>query len=795
MVCSITYKKTSLSVVSKTILLFLPVLFFVIFLTQEFSIVYAAEGRVWHIEDKNKDTIDFGVVFLGDSVSQKFLLQNYSNKTYKILGKSPSYIRRSVLGGDDFRYLHFLPKNNQVPIFDIKPNSPPDTVTIYFKDKLNNDDATGVMEAILELGMVDETYPETDPKHLVVADTFLLVGRKTDKLIAARDENIEFDSVYINPNTPTVTKVWNIRNVWRDRLKIESDDLKLITTELTGKEIEITRFPVPYELQERSNYFSYLITYTPRDFYKDTAIYKMYYYNDINSNNQGRRLDSIVTYISGVGVQQDLKINYVDKGNTFYKSKDKAEPNTWIIELGNIHINEDFTFSVILENPSLSSNTPIGKTSETFSQKYNRQDLITLEKAFIADGKYLKVDKKDTLKFKINLTKTGTFEIEYNLKTNLRNRKIVNFRNENENFKIVFKGVGVSGGFLKNKDSINFGSVNIVGTCPLSVSDSIEITNVGNADLDLQFIPIGNFNSFSFGTATNTLPAGEKTNLIITFTPLDEIEYRATLGIVYNTGNKSDTSKVVLMGQGISKLTSKLYVKDISYKPGSIVEIPILVEGKKIKYSSRFLSTFRYDRSMLEFIDYLSNQTASNSLSLDSKITEIQEDKYDKLDIDLRTSANSNFLNSDTLIILRFNSYLGDKLQSNLEFFSAKIGNENCQEIIGVDKTDGVLTLDSVCGVEYKVRQRSQIFKNKISSLTPNPASEKIDIEFDINQEGYTKIQLFNTFGDLVQEVFKGELMKGKHKQNINITGLNNGVYFLHFYSGKNAETYPFIKN
>lgn len=757
---------------------------------------YSADGRVWHIEDRNRDTIDFGVVFLGDSVPQKFLLQNYTNKTYKVLGKSPSYIIRSVLGGADFRYLHFLPKNNSNPIIDIKPNSVADTVTIYFRDKLNNDDAVGEMAAFMELGMVDESFSDTDPRHLIVADTFYLVGRKTDKLIAATKENIEFDSVYLNSKNPSITKTWNVRNVWRERLKIENDDYRLITSKFFDGEINVEKLDIPFELQERSNYFRYPITYTPKDLNIDSANYKMYYFNDINNGNPTRKLDSIVTVISGVGVRQDLRINSMDKGNNFSKSTRQNEPNTWIIEIGNININEDFDFKMILENPIITSNIPIGKSKENFNQKFNRTDKIDLIKSFISNGRYLLPGALDTLNFRLNLNTYGSFEIEYNLTTNLRNRKISNYQNEDENFKFIFKGFGVSGDISISKDTINFGAINIVGNCPLSITDSIKIKNRGTADLVLKFISGINFSGFDFDYGgISSLKPNEEMYLKITFMPSSEINYNSILNIIYNVGNKEDTLKIHLFGNGISRFITNLSLPELRYKPGSEIIVPIYTEGNKISLSSKFSSILRFDNTMMSYIGYKNTNTATNNLSLDSKITLKPNPEFDELEIKLNSPENQNFAKSDTLILLRFNTFLSDRLSSNLELFNPKIGNENCDEIMEINKTDGTVIIDSICGLEYKVFDRSKRQKFVLKNPNPNPIENSFELDFTVAFRTNVNIEIYNSYGEVVQQIISQELSEGNYSRVVDFSQFNTGVYLIRMKAGLFEKTHTFIKN
>lgn len=755
---------------------------------------FSIDGRVWHIEDKNKDTIDFGIVFLGDSVGENFLLQNYTNKSYKVLGKSPSYIIKAVKGGD-LRYLHFIPEGNSNPILEIKPNSEPDSVVIYFRDKLNNDDATGLMEAIFELGMVDDSFPESDPRHLIAADTFLLRGIKTNKLIAAYEEHISFDSVYIREANQPSEKVWNLRNVWRERLKIESDFYELKTSKIGDGEISFETINVPYELKARSEYFKYPARYKPLDFYGDTAFYKMYYYTDIDETNPNRKFDSVVTLITGVGVKQDLRINSINYGNSFAKSTDLNEPNTWIIELGNLTLDKEQLVSVIVQNPITTSNIPIGKSSEIFTQKFNRSDDISLSKAFISDGVYLTAGSLDTITFKIKPTTIGSFEFEYKLTTNLKNRKIYNYQNQDEVFKFIFKGVGSAAQIGISKDTINFGSINIVGNCPLSLTDSIAIFNRGTSDMDIKFIPLSNFDGFNFdNSGISTIKPSEKLDLKLSFSPLNEVNYSSILGIIYNIGNKEDTVRINLFGTGISKLSTQISINNYTFKPGSELNIPILTEGNKINLASKFSTTLRYNNTLLKYLGYKSANTASQNLSLDSKVAEKNNININELNLYLNTTQNTNFLNSDTLIILRFNTFLGDVLDTEIEIFEPKIGNDNCPEIIEITKQNGNISIDSICGLEYKVFDRSERQKFVLNYPTPNPVNDKVKFDFTVAYRTNINIEIYNSYGENIYTIINQELEKGNYSKSLDIAGFNSGLYLIRMKAGLFESSKTFIK-
>lgn len=750
--------------------------------------VQSQDVRIWHIEDKNKDTIDFGIVYLGDSTSQKFLLKNNSNRKLSILGKSPSYIRRAVPGDNQLRFLHFLPKNNLDPIFEIIPSEIPDTITILFKDKLVFDGAIGKMEAILELGLVDLDFSENDNRHLVVADTFMLVGRKTNKLLGSFEDNVNFDSVYINPNFISF-KEWNIRNVWTERLKIDSENYKLLTSKFVDDEIIINTKTIPFELKARSENVKYEISYKPLDFLPDTVVYKLYY-EDIKSNDN--RIDSAVAVISGVGVKQDLIITKIDNAITFKRNEDVNEVNSFIIELGNLNINESQEISLIIENPSLFSNINIGKLGESITQKYNKSDIINIIKSFLDNKTNLKVGTRDTIKFNFTPIKEGIFEFEYIIQTDLSKRKIIGYTNKNEYFKFIFRGNVPKGLLFTSVDTVAFGSINIVGDCPLSVSQNIELRNRGTLPVNFRVVTDVNFDGFDFSfDGTNIINQNENKILKLSFTPTVEKSYKSFVYIIYNNGTIDDTLMLNLVGNGLSKLTSIIQVAEYSYKPGEEIIIPIISEQNKISLASKFSTVIKFDTTMIKYNSFKTNNTAAQNLSLNSEI----KFNNNELFINLNNIENRNFLASDTLILLKFDTYLGDNFESDVVFYNTTIGNENCNTIMDINIINGLIKIDSICGLEYKVYNRSARNKFNLKEPFPNPSSDLLTLNFDVAFDTEVKIEMYNSYGELIKIFENSEFKNGSYQKSYSLSHLSKGIYLLKMKAGLFSKNQLFIKD
>lgn len=77
-------------------------------------------------------------------------------------------------------------------------------------------------------------------------------------------------------------------------------------------------------------------------------------------------------------------------------------------------------------------------------------------------------------------------------------------------------------------------------------------------------------------------------------------------------------------------------------------------------------------------------------------------------------------------------------------------------------------------------------------SVYPNPSTEKISIELNINQASTVKFQLLDLAGVLIKEVNVGGII-GKYNTSINTTGIAKGTYFLKVYANEAVEVKKII--
>ncbi len=79
------------------------------------------------------------------------------------------------------------------------------------------------------------------------------------------------------------------------------------------------------------------------------------------------------------------------------------------------------------------------------------------------------------------------------------------------------------------------------------------------------------------------------------------------------------------------------------------------------------------------------------------------------------------------------------------------------------------------------------------TSIYPNPANDEVNIKYDIPQNAQTDILLLDEMGRLVHVISKGKQAKGTYTENVSISGLAAGTYYVSLHSGEFQETKPLI--
>ncbi len=101
--------------------------------------------------------------------------------------------------------------------------------------------------------------------------------------------------------------------------------------------------------------------------------------------------------------------------------------------------------------------------------------------------------------------------------------------------------------------------------------------------------------------------------------------------------------------------------------------------------------------------------------------------------------------------------------------------------VIARDKECGNIIFQECGGVANKNGQNlNSNFTNSVKNIYPNPVQDKININYELNQEGPVSMSLYNTTGQKVQQLMLDELKyQGIYNQQYDLNELSSGIYFL----------------
>ncbi|MDZ4840159.1 MAG: T9SS type A sorting domain-containing protein [Bacteroidota bacterium] len=88
----------------------------------------------------------------------------------------------------------------------------------------------------------------------------------------------------------------------------------------------------------------------------------------------------------------------------------------------------------------------------------------------------------------------------------------------------------------------------------------------------------------------------------------------------------------------------------------------------------------------------------------------------------------------------------------------------------------------------------------KITAVTalevfPNPAVNNATLRFDMSKAGVAEVSVFDALGKKVSILYNGQLNQGTQKLNVDLSTLNNGIYFVNVNAGGQVVTTRLVVN
>ncbi|MGA2295915.1 MAG: T9SS type A sorting domain-containing protein [FCB group bacterium] len=720
-------------------------------------------GKIYTIPDTSSSHyIDFGMCLLGDTLFSSFYLQNTGKLPLKLGGSNPSY----YLG-------EYIPNNREWEEFHTY-NQQPGTIdtgitsklTIFYfagKDTANNLHPIGTKHALLKMGLYDAQFStQPDSSLFIVKDNYILIARKTKHFVDGYENVVNFDSVYVNPTAP-VEWDWRVQNVFNDSIDIDSAHFRMLSNDSATNELYVKGYALPLRLYKKTSPVIWKLYYNPVDIGIDSAYYYLSYHPLINQYPDS--VDYASVKMIGTGVQQILTLTESD-----------ASFSGDIIDVGQVKVGTTKTIFGILRNDG---NMPFGTISQNIFDEYvdTTAKGFSITRKFLNKGNDLFPTAIDSFKISIKPVQRGNFLVRYVDSSDIIYRGILKYPPEARQKTIYIKGTGTAPEISVASDTVNFKDVVLLSDCSASKTMTIQIGNTGNANLEIMKLTF--FPPFTCDTI-NEIDANSQKDLKVIFSSSTLGDYYDSLYIYSNAIPPQNIFKLYLIASSVQPEQISLSIPEISAKPGRKISVPILGKGSNVSITNKFSDTISYDNSILRYTGFEKNGTASESANLSDIIINETPDKS-RIGISIQTPTNANFRSSDTLILLNFDTYLGDNLSTSISFANPLFYSGHC--VITPIFINGEFILDSVCGLAYKIFPSTGL-KFSLSDIVPNPAIEKIDIVIEVAYDTKVELKLYDSQGELSFVLIDGEMTEGKYMYSFPIYNLSPGVYYCRMRAG-----------
>jgi hypothetical protein len=722
----------------------------------------------------SRDTVDLGKCYVGDSLSTDFIFKNEGTIMLSSGYKEPSFIiYRASDRSDDIDFEEFK-NTTQLPLFINQNNS--DILTMkYFASANLPVYPPGKKYAKLKLSMFDASInPDTlKESSLIAVKIFNLVARKTIHAIDANEDLFSFDSVYIHPvDTMKMSVIY--KNYSGTIQTAEAQDFQMQTPIPFGQELTLFSPILPLVLQPKTSSI-WTLSYYPVDLTLDSATFKLFYHPAPN------KPDTSVISIRGQGVIQSLVIDKLDSDSLTSDTLDFGEVRLNKIKecklvlnnTGNIPFGSKNQYILDGESELISDYFSISKTLDTFSNLYpHATDSLKVTFFPLIRGKF-----------------TGRVVIE----SDLEGRRIYGY--PKSALKIIYpvKGVAIEPVASIGKDTIDMGNVVIRPECSNIRDTLFPITNLGNTVLKIisaSLTPEPPASMFRIVNFPETIIPGETAFIHLNFSSSSVEEETSFLTLVTNGIPPLDTIIIYLKATGVPPLDVNISLPvNMRSKPGRKISAPIFVEKEKMIYVRNFNDTLTYDRTTLRYVNNEVIHTASEGAPV-VNIVEVPEGG--RLSISLAMSDDSYFLQRDTLVILNFNTFLGESDSTSIAFADPKFGDGHCDRVLTPTKTNGLYKLDSVCGLEFKTGKLPTGITQLIS-FTQNDNQNSVDIGLELGTEGMVRINFYDLYGNNVGTSVEEYLQMGLHDFNLTTGNLFGGLYFCKIQFGNRFEVRKLI--
>ncbi len=643
----------------------------------------------------------------------------------------------------------------------------------------------GQKEAIFTLRLTNKC----DPSSFIEKRFFLRVF-KTDLLLIGKPPVLDMGLVYLDSSKSKALELANCGTA----VDVSSDQLidRNIDGSATGMRKNSGGLPPPRI--EADATIPIAIDYQPRDLGPDLAEYEVIYHESGNP----ARPETTRVQVRGFGVQQTVLVERVEPAGT---CELRYEGDLAIIDFG----------EVALCNQSLACSFPLLNLSNfIFGIERITQRTLELENDFSfnnlpRNGTRIGVgESSEALQAVFLPRSTGQHRVELEIRSDIADR-VCGAPEEKRIVRIQFQAFVTAPLFAArapglSEGAVDFDSALVISNCGRQRLLPIEICNDGNQDLEIEEVRVEPPTHFELQSKRRfTVPGGGNCDTIwMAFLPQEVGELQASLRLKTNAGCPDSTVNLPLRGVGLSAPAITVTMPpELRARPGSRIALPITLDevgsGGALRFASSLALSLHYNQSLLRYDGFSIAGTALAAVDPDNIIVQPEADP-DRLVINL--ASETNFVPSDSLIVLFFTTFVGDQAFTPLAFDEFSIGDMNCSSILAVDTTGSasIFVADSVCGIHVLTVPTGSAQRFRLGISQPHPVIDETELEYAVAFQTSVEILMFNSRGEIVFVVADALHPAGVYRARIPAADLPPGMYFYTMRAGIFSATRQLLK-
>lgn len=323
-------------------------------------------------------------------------------------------------------------------------------------------------------------------------------------------------------------------------------------------------------------------------------------------------------------------------------------------------------------------------------------------------------------------------------------------------------GIGLENELKLNKNIIDFGEIDNEDLIEIMEENILTNNSSDPITFDSIYISYPEISNFNIANLQDIATLNQNSNLDINllFNPNEEKEYAAVLNFRHNLKNQIE--KILLLGIGVKPLIDSIDISlsDIQANIGETHEV--ILSYNKISnqslnpLSANFKLILEYNNTILEPLFDFQNLTVFE----------------DKSQLELNIKINDLNLENGILKKLPFKIALGNEESTKIDIFDIQPNSK-----ININYSGANVDILNHC-YEGGIRLFQSDGRFRLEQNTPNPAQNSTHLEYEILENGKSKLYILNELGKTVKTVFDYYAEPGSYSIEIDLNDLSPGIYY-----------------